>query len=161
ARRPAPGILAALAQAEELVRYRGHVLVDVLLHRLEQGLRLLRHGEFVELGIEIGPHRRVPLGHHVHRGLLHSGCDDLRAASSSAGLLYCAVMAGAGALSNSASCTCASCCRTCLWVASSWAWQVCGALVRVFSSPGLSSRSATIFLPSPASLTFPPARTKS
>ena len=34
-------------------------------------LGLLRHGEVVELGVvEIGTHRRVPLGHHVHRGLL-------------------------------------------------------------------------------------------
>ena len=56
--RPAPVVLAAFAQAEELVRDRRDVLLDVLHHRVEQRLRLLRHGEVVEIGVEIGPHRR-------------------------------------------------------------------------------------------------------
>ena len=68
--RPAPVVLAALAQPEELLRDRRDVLLDVLHHRVEQGLRLLRHGEVVELGVEIGPHRRGRLGHDVHRGFL-------------------------------------------------------------------------------------------
>ena len=54
ARGPAPAILAALAELEELLDDRRNVLLDVRLHRLEQRLRLLRHGEVVEFGVEIG-----------------------------------------------------------------------------------------------------------
>jgi hypothetical protein len=57
ARRPAPALLAALAELEELLGDRRHVLLDVRLHRVEQRLRLLRHGEIVQLGVEVGTGR--------------------------------------------------------------------------------------------------------
>src|SRR6185437_4571561 len=70
--RPRPALLAALAQLEELLRDRRDVLLDVLHHRVVQRLRLLRHGEVVQLGLLVGA-RLAGRGLERGGGCVHRG----------------------------------------------------------------------------------------